>query len=151
MRNSGQSSKPFVPRIFVLYIFAGSSRHADIRDRLSFRQTSDNFDLHILEYDLLRSTENDVTAPFTWKEICTHIQSGAVDVLIITPPCNTFSRARHTYRSSPGPKPLRNLHWPLGFPWLQGQDKESCDVANQIIKQTVEACNMAFDNDVMSY
>ena len=53
----------------------------------------------------------------THKLVDVHdIRGGAYDLVIVAPPCNTFSRAH--FRSGPGPKPLRDREHPEGFPNL---------------------------------
>ena len=103
----------------ILYVFAGLPRQADIRERLTALQQKFQFKLFMIEFDLLRDASHDVNNPNTWKQLCHQLETGVFDVLIITPPCNTHSRARHSWRRSPGPRPLRNVHWPYGFPWLE--------------------------------
>ena len=44
-----------------------------------------------------------------------------------TPPCSTYSRARHFYQVSPGPRPFRSRQFPLGFPWLSASKKQKAD------------------------
>jgi hypothetical protein len=65
------------------------------------------------------------------------------DALIITPPCNTWSRL--PWSDSPGPKPLRSRRHPWGFPWLSGKALIKCNLGNSFVKQTLEAANAAFD------
>ena len=142
---AAQLADCFPPNSFirVLYVFSGLPRQADIRARLEFLQDQYSFVLQMVEFDLLRDQSHDVSLPHTWKHLCSLIDSGSFDVLIISPPCNTFSRARHAFRRSPGPKPLRNVHWPLGFPWLEGQNLQDVSLANQLIDRSVSSCSQA--------
>lgn len=55
-------------------------------------------------------------------------------MIMLSPPCGTFSRARRNRRSS-GPHPIRSRDWPWGFPWLSVVDAEK---AQQSIKLAVE-------------
>ena len=143
---AADNTLPIVPshRIFnILYIFAGISRQSDIKECLLNLQTIEDCTIDVVEFDLVRDQGHDVTLPIIWTQLCESIRNGRFHCLIMTPPCNTFSRARHSWRYSPGPKPLRNFNWPLGFPWLEGSDASVCSVANSLIQKTVEACKLA--------
>ena len=63
--------------------------------------------------------------------------NGAFDVDIVTPPCHTHSRARHS--EHPGPPPIRDAAHPEGFPWLQGKLKEQCETANSLVDLSLQA------------
>ena len=54
-----------------------------------------------------------------------------------SPPCGTFSRARHA--NIQGPRPVRSDKFPRGFPWLQGRAKKHVREANELVDFTVEA------------
>ena len=62
-------------------------------------------------------------------------------VVIVTPPCNTHSRA--VWANSDGPKPVRSRSHPLGFPWLQGKLLAKCRMANLFIEKSIEASTIA--------
>ena len=59
---------------------------------------------------------------------------------IVSPPCNTFSRARFQHQICPGPKPLRTKAWPKGFPWLAKAHKKVVDEANFFVEKCLEVC-----------
>ena len=59
---------------------------------------------------------------------------------MVSPPCNTFSRARFHFLESPGPRPLRNFMWPRGFPWLAGHHKTVVEEANLFVDRCITAC-----------
>ena len=61
-------------------------------------------------------------------------QSG--NFIFISPPYDTFSRARH---KQPGPRPLRSDAWPRGFPWLANSALHKVQVANRFIDQCLKA------------
>ena len=46
--------------------------------------------------------------------ICAQIGSGTFDLVLMAPPCNTFSRA--VFSRHPGPTPIRDYSWLFGFP-----------------------------------
>ena len=79
-----------------------------------------------------------------WTSGCPHrekIANGTYRFLLITPPCNTTSRA--TYANPWGAKPTRHPSHPNGFPWLVGGLKRKVDEANEMFNITFDACNTA--------
>ena len=119
----------------VLYVFAGQERKADINFYL---RSTENLQLEISEIDVLRDPRaHDVTRQGVWSGIMESLAAGEWDVLVITPPCNTWSRL--PWSSSPGPKPLRSRRHPWGFPWLTGPALAKCTLGNSFVKQTFEA------------
>lgn len=128
------SHNSFTPTwsLSVLYVFAGKERQADVRSHLEDLQQQFNFLLTIKEVDIVRDPALDVTDKKLIDSLLLEIDSRVFDVIIVTPPCNTFSRARSSGR--PGPKPLRSAHFPWGFPWLTGSRHHSCELGNYFVK-----------------
>lgn len=62
--------------------------------------------------------------------------------MIVSPPCNTFSGARYQFQQHPGPRPVRSLSWPKGFPWLSAANRQKVDEANKFVLQCVRACEL---------
>jgi hypothetical protein len=118
----------------VIYIFCGEKRRSDVHEWLERFQLPYSFLLVMREVDLKRG--QNVQDQGTWEEILDEVKSTLYDVGIITPPCNTHSRARQKWRSSPGPRPIRSKQWPLGFPWLKGKQLLSCQEANEMVEKT---------------
>ena len=58
-------------------------------------------------------------------------------MVIATPPCNTHSRAPCS--NFDGPRPLRSVKIPTGFPWLEGVKLRKCQEANCFITKSIEA------------
>ena len=133
----------------MLYIFAGAARRADVGDWLNQMASAQEFTLHITEVDLLRSggaAHNNVLDEQFWASLKQRMRSAEWSVLVITPPCNTFSRARYANRN--GPRPLRSKGWPWGFPWLEGHNLEACQLGNKFVIMTYEAADLAFELDM---
>ena len=97
--------------------------------------------MELMEFDIERSPEHDLTSEALWERIFTLLKEGDW-VVVVSPPCNTFSRARFQ-RQHLGPKPLRTHVWPRGFPWLSNRDKEKVDEANFFVDRCLEACDIA--------
>ena len=89
------------------------------------------------EFDILRDRSQDLTADGVWQQIWSKLQAGVFDFVIMAPPCNTFSRARHN-RQHLGPKPLRLLEYPRGFPWLKSTDAQKVEIANLLVDRSLQ-------------
>ena len=125
----------------MMYLFAGRQRHSDIAAFLRKAELSGTVKLQLMEFDIERSPEHDLTDGALWERIFDLLKEGGW-VLIVSPPCNTFSRARFQ-RQHLGPKPLRTHIWPRGFPWLSNRDKEKVSEANLFVDNCLQACNLA--------
>eukprot|EP00973_Karenia_brevis_P065301 9070731-Karenia_brevis.AAC.1 len=76
--------------------------------------------LDLWEVDLLRGEKlHDLAEEAVWDKVCKEVRTA--DVVLVTPPCNTHSRA--LWANPNGPCPVRNKSYPRGFPWLSGPDK----------------------------
>ncbi|CAE7021596.1 unnamed protein product [Symbiodinium natans] len=70
------------------------------------------------------------------------VRSNQWDVILVTPPCSTFSRVRFV---QPGPKPLRSRLYPLGFPWLSNKLQMQADQGNQFVHFSFRICEAALE------
>jgi len=80
-----------------VYLFAGASRRGDIRQHLQ-RLAKDQFHLELRELDLEQHHSHDLSKTKLWDDLYADIDQGKVDVLLWSPPCTTFSRARHHFK-----------------------------------------------------
>ena len=78
-----------------------------------------------------------------WADIITSIRKGDYDAVMLTPPCNTFSRLAWANRR--GPQPLRSRTHPLGYPWLEGWKVDKVVAASEFIYKTWEAARTAHE------
>ena len=126
----------------VMYLFAGKRRQSDVGSLLRAGEEAGHFNLVLKEIDIERGPEHDLRDKQLWESIFAELQQGDW-FLIVSPPCNSFSRARFQYRKHPGPRPLRNRTWPKGFPWLSRHNKQIVDEANSFIEQCLAACRIS--------
>jgi hypothetical protein len=129
----------------ILYIFAGDHRRAGVKQCLEELQALWCFKLCMREVDILRGGEQDVQQEEFWRELMSELAAGVYDLLIVTPPCHTHSRARSSGGGRPGPRPVRSANYPWGFPWLEGKALRSCELANKLVLRTFEAIETAFN------
>eukprot|EP00435_Cladocopium_sp_Y103_P038160 s256_g10.t1 len=125
-----------------MYLFAGRQRHSDIGAFLKKAEKSGHFKLELMEFDIERSPDHDLTDETLWERIFNRLKEGDW-VLIVSPPCNTFSRARFQHQQHPGPKPLRTRTWPKGFPWLSAANKKKVEEANLFVLRCLKGCELA--------
>ena len=129
-------------RVFrLLYIFAGDKRKSDIEDCVQRLALTLGFTASCNCIDLLRRAEDNILIPGLWENILHDIKSGLYQAVVITPPCNTFSRARNANRR--GPPPLRSRSHAKGFPWLFGRFKQQVELGNQFVEIVVEGFKAA--------
>lgn len=125
----------------MLYLFSGAPRKADIREYLQNLADEQGFKLDMREVDIERGEHDDLTKSSIWNSILQEIKSGKYQVVVLSPPCGTWSRVRFQWLTSPGPKPVRNWHHPWGFPWLSNKQMEQVSQANLFVTQTLEAAH----------
>ena len=123
--------RPFCLR--VLYLFSGLSRRSSIKECLEklVARTPDNrikF-LDVAEIDVLNDpVSHDLMDEDKRLSYLQEIRNGEWHIVVVTPPCSTFSRA--VFANTNGPRPVRNRDYPMGFPWLSGWLKSKCEVGN---------------------
>ena len=125
----------------VLYIFAGIERRSDIREYLSGLCGELNMALSMEELDTCRNPAHDVLQESVQDALVQRLESREFDVLVVTPPCSTWSRALFSNR--PGPRPCRDRTHPWGYPWLQTKDKLRCHNGNVFVRFSIRACRAA--------
>ena len=88
------------------------------------------------EWDITRHPEQDVLNSDVAETIFEDVRNLLPHCVICTPPWNTFSRTRHNFDKNPGPRPIRDSVYPLGFPWLSERNKRLADEANALVEFT---------------
>ena len=124
----------------MLYLFCGQQRKADINHFLHVQSGTLGFELSIKEVDIERSEADDLLQISLWEQIWDEVEQKQWDVVILTPPCNTFS--------TPGPPPLRNVMHPWGFPWLTGNNWELIQDHNFLLIQCFKTIHKCVANAV---
>ena len=127
----------------MLYLFCGKPRKADIKHFLSKLSNVGKFSLQIREVDIERQPSDNLLNESLWSEIFQELADGRWDVLVLSPPCKTFSRARCKWCTSPGPRPVRSATWPWGFPWLAGSNLTLVQDHNFMLSNILKAASTA--------
>ena len=132
--------EPPARQFHVLYLFAGMPRRADIKAELMAIAAASSREVAVEEVDICRGSGHDMLDDRVFN-ICLHkIRQRHYDVVIVTPPCNTFSRAR--CNKGTGPPPIRSRVYPWGFPWLYGVRKDKIDTANNLMRKSFEVLRL---------
>ena len=71
-----------------------------------------------------------------------------VDVLVLAPPCDTHTRARHSLVA--GPRPLRDASWPRGRPDLTEAERDKVNKANILTDFAIQALRAAAERNVLA-
>ena len=126
----------------MLYLFAGAQRSGDIAWHLREFSKLHGLGLEMEEWDVLRDPKSDLSSAQVWEPIFAKLETGYYDVLILSPPCGTYSRARQRSLGKGGPVPLRSFTYPWGFPWLSNANQLKVDLANFFVKQCFRAISL---------
>ncbi|CAE7725645.1 RE2 [Symbiodinium sp. CCMP2592] len=122
-----------------------SKTPADVRAWLEVLCTSQNIILEMSEVDICRDPSMDLLDSAVADRCLLQVQNSEWDVVLVTPPCNTFSRARCV---QPGPRPLRSRIYPAGFPWLSDSHRAAADNGNQFVSFSFQICTAALSNSI---
>ena len=80
------------------------------------------------KHDLLRKAHRD--------RILAKVRKGHYVLAAASPPCGTFSRSRSA--NNKGPRPVRSMTYPRGFPWLKVSSLIQARCANTLVDFTAE-------------
>ena len=111
----------------VAYPFVGEARWADLGACLRARADEFNtsatdifgfaVNFQITEVDTLRGgSEHDLLTKLRQGEWCEKAEAGAFNVVVVTPPCDSYSSA--VFANAQGPQPVRDFFYPRGLPQL---------------------------------
>ena len=97
--------------------------------------------MNIEEIDILRGGKrHDLLSKTRQARLLQRIKEGAFVLVAASPPCGTFSRARHANRR--GPRPVRSKAYPRGFPWLEGAARRNTTSATALVDFAARALRM---------
>jgi len=120
----------------ILYLFAGVTRKSFVKQYLIVLSREHGFDLEFHEVDIIHSRNHNLAQKSKqrlWKQ---KVMSGEFEVLIVSPPCNSFSRAREMPN---GPRPVRNRQFPRGLPKLTPNEQLLVKLGNTLADYACEA------------
>ena len=100
-----------------------------------------NWKVEVVEIDIMREKEDDLSLRSKQKEILDRIASGEFDAIICTPPCSTWSRVRAA--NFRGPPQIRDYNYPWGYPWVKKKFELELELGNILVKFTIEVVQVA--------
>ena len=94
----------------------------------------------------MRDEEQNLELDDVWCTVVERIKARAYDVVAVTPPCSTWSRA--TFKDG-GPSPVRDRDHPWGLPTLRpgSTAKAKCDSGSLLVQRSLQACRLAHKVD----
>ena len=121
-----------VRRMKVLYLFSGAQRKTSVTSVLQQLAKKQGIECEIHDVDIQNSPEWDLTKGGAQSSLLQRIKSGEFDVVLITPPCSTWSRVRGA--NCRGPPMIRSRQYVWGFPWLSGKHSKDAELGNVLIE-----------------
>ena len=78
----------------------------------------------LFEFDIERSPDHDLSSDHLWTQIRDLLKVIRLHSFAITTLQHVFSCSFPMADRHPGPRPLRNVNWPKGFPWLSARTSQ---------------------------
>ncbi|CAE8725125.1 unnamed protein product [Polarella glacialis] len=148
---TGPAAKP-VLEFKVLYLFAGDHRKCSLKECLSAlfgkkegKALKKSFTVLLVfeEWDILRGDEFDLSKKTVQENLNAKITAGVYDYVLMSPPCNSWTRVLFANRW--GPSPVRSAQHPWGFPWLKKADKLRAELGNCFVKHCLAILKICRD------
>ena len=128
--------------IRILYAYCGEHRRGDIGDYIRQQAAKHQITVELEEVDLCRGGDaHDLTNDALAATLRHKVKERHFHAVIVTPPCNTHSRA--TYANRRGPRPLRSKKYPSGLPGLPKHLADKVKTADKLIKVALDLCRVA--------
>ena len=135
------SPQPGKPTLRVAYLYSGESRKSSVAEELKILCEKSGAGLEVHEVDILNggSEHNllDTEAQARWES---RIADGEFDVVIVTPPCSSWTRS--LFRPG-GPPPVRDKRHPWGLPNATNAIRSRAKQGNEFIHFAIRAASAA--------
>jgi hypothetical protein len=136
----------FERHLKVVYLFAGVPREGDMKWWFQRICGILRVSLYMLEMDICRDKKHDLLQTATQDQLKAMAASGVIDVLIVSPDCSTFSRARH-FQPTPRSRPLRSKASPFGLEdGLTAAEQDSVRDGNIGVLFSFDLCKIVHEN-----
>ena len=138
---AGPAPSPAPPgfKVTLLYLFAGPLRRdglADCLRQLAVARGGAAGQVKSYEVDIARDPAGDLTEAELQSDFLLLLADGTYDMVVLSPPCGTWSRSR--FARQPGPPPVRDATHPWGLPGLAPARRRECDTANTLLKFSLD-------------
>lgn len=118
-------------QINVLYLFSGADRPSSLAAQLEAMGKKWGTQVNIEMVDIVRSEAHDLSKEEVRESFRRRLRAGEFEAVVITPPCSTWTRVRMA--NFRGPRPVRDMQHPWGFPWLSHHGKEEADLGSLLV------------------
>ena len=112
----------------VLYLFSGKPRKHDMTSCLQEVCRDSGYKLSMECMHIQRKPRIDLSYSKQRKRILDKIRSGSYDVILMSPPCSTFTRA--VWANFKGPRPVRSYQKPRGLDSLTSAERDKAILGN---------------------
>ena len=119
------------PMIQVLYLFSGAQRKSSVTSVLHGMCEEQRIECIVHEVDIQNSPSWDLSKGSVRQALLERIRAMEFDVVLVTPPCSTWSRVRGA--NCRGPPMIRSRQYVWGFPWLSARHLKDAELGNVLI------------------
>ena len=144
--NSLQDSGKPGNHIRILYLFSGQSRKGSVSHWCSKLAKRHSSAVSVEVVDIKVKPHVDLTLKSNREKILEKIKIQKYDVIILSPPCSTFSRAPWSNRK--GPRPVRSFLKPKGLERLSWMERKKANWGNTLKDFTFEVIILALERQV---
>jgi hypothetical protein len=131
----------------VLYLFSGKQRQIDVKSCLRRHCDLASRKVEITEIDYNQyGADHDMTNEQVWAWLKAKLVSPChFDMVLMTPPCSTWTRLRHANWRGLAMAPLRDSSHPWGFPWLEGSRLRLAQAGNILVERCIQIIDILAD------
>ncbi len=119
-------------------LFCWITEPGDIHHCLKALSSLTEYGVHVIELDIKRDAKHNLLDTELQIEVEKQIRNREFAVVIVSPPCTTWSRARHR---EPGPRPLRDITRPYGLPNLLPFELLQLEEGNALAKWSLKSAS----------
>ena len=119
------------PKLQALYLFSGAQRKSSVTSVLQDMCKKQGIECIVHEVDIQNSPSWDLSKGSVQQALLQRIKAGEFDVVLVTPPCSTWSRVRGA--NCRGPPMIRSRAYVWGFPWLSARHLKDAELGNVLI------------------
>lgn len=125
----------------ILYLFSGKQRKTSVGSYVKDMAATNKREVEVVEYDMEISPDHDLMDADLRQRLLGEIREGKFHMLLVTPPCSTWSRVRGA--NARGPPMIRSREYPWGFPWLSRRHQRDQQLGNGLVTLMIEAVQAA--------
>ena len=126
----------------VLYLFSGVARRASIAEHLKGLCSKDGMGLAFFDVDIhVGGSAHNLLDDQVQEDYMSRILEGEYDVVILSPPCGSWSRAN--WANNDGPAPCRDRDSPWGFKHNRAGQQKRAELGNAFVHFSIRAIQSA--------